>query len=254
MSLVQVRIGTQRNGRTAWLAPAAAASYERMVEDGCPRQDTITEAGRTNARQWELWRMYQRGQLVATAAYPGTSKHESGRAIDVDGPTRDWIRRHGARYGWMRDRVAREPWHMEYEYTRDTQLGRVTKPAPLKEVLTVSDIKAILDAIADTRSEVITTKAGVGRLEQAVPAIPGQVWGHAVPDLADPEQTPRGLAWIIQRIRREVNRTHGRAAETLQAVSTLDVSEVDPAALAAAIPDGLATAVADELGRRLGQR
>lgn len=131
MSITQVRIGTDRYGRTAWLEPAAAASYERMVEDGCPREDSITEAGRTNARQWELWNRYLRGELVATAAYPGTSKHETGRAIDVNGPTRTWIRKHGHRYGWMRDRVAREPWHMEYEISRDTQLGRAPTPEPI---------------------------------------------------------------------------------------------------------------------------
>lgn len=130
MSITQARIGTTRSGRPAWLERAAAASYRRMIEDGCPTGG-ITDAGRTRAEQQSLWSAYLQGRLVATAARPGTSKHETGRALDLAEPARAWVRRHGARYGWMRDRVRNEPWHMEYEYARDTQLGRAPKPAPI---------------------------------------------------------------------------------------------------------------------------
>jgi hypothetical protein len=100
-----------------WLAAAPAASYKRMRAAGCPAG--ITDAGRTYAEQAELYRRYLAGQLVATAARPGTSKHEKGNALDLPEPARAWVREHGAAYGWIKDRVSREKWHMEYDPSRD---------------------------------------------------------------------------------------------------------------------------------------
>ena len=114
----------RRNGKEAWLYGNAGLSYLRMLEDGLPG-GWISDAGRTNAEQWELYEKYKRGELLATAAYPGTSKHETGRALDIKaGPAQDWMRKHGHKYGWMRDRVKNEPWHFEYEFPNDTQIGR----------------------------------------------------------------------------------------------------------------------------------
>ena len=44
-----------------------------------------------------------------TVAKPGTSRHETGRAIDVPEPTRAWLHRTGAEYGWTNpaDNIAR---------------------------------------------------------------------------------------------------------------------------------------------------
>lgn len=152
----RVTIGKKRlSGKDAWLYAAPAASYRRMLEDGCPTGG-ITDAGRTYEEQKALYDAYKRGELVATAAKPGTSKHETGRALDLAEPARAWVRSHGAKYGWMRDRVRNEPWHFEYELDRDTQIGRTPKlPEPLKpttpqedtlSAAEVNEIKAHIDA------------------------------------------------------------------------------------------------------------
>lgn len=115
-----------------WLAPDAAASYQRMRRDGCP--PGITDAGRTRAEQQRLWERYLRGELVATAARPGTSLHETGLALDIPEPARAWVRAHGEAYGWIKDVVRNEPWHMTYVPARDTHPGSVVAlPADLPE-------------------------------------------------------------------------------------------------------------------------
>lgn len=111
-------------GTGHWLSPPAAAAYLRMRAAGCPR--AITDAGRTYREQEILYRMYLRGQLRATAARPGTSKHESGRALDLPEPARSWVRSNGAAFGWIKDTVRREPWHFEYIAAMDR---RTSAPA-----------------------------------------------------------------------------------------------------------------------------
>lgn len=108
----------RRNGKAAWLRRNAARAYKRMVRRGTPR-NCVSDAGRTNAEQWEMWRRYLRGELPATAAYPGTSKHETGLALDLREPARKWVRKFGKHYGWIKDRVRNEPWHFEYDPKRD---------------------------------------------------------------------------------------------------------------------------------------
>lgn len=122
MALAAVGIGVKTSGRSAWLDAPAAESYKRMLRAGCPG-GCITDAGRTYTEQAELWRQYLAGLLPATAAPPGTSKHESGRALDLAEPARSWVRAHGADYGWIKDRVRREPWHLEYQADRDRHAG-----------------------------------------------------------------------------------------------------------------------------------
>ena len=61
------------------------------------------------------------------AAVPGTSNHGWGVAVDLcggvesyDSLRHQWLRRHGARYGWVNPPWAQqfgtlpEPWHWEY--------------------------------------------------------------------------------------------------------------------------------------------
>lgn len=81
----------------------------------------VNEGWRTHARQWQLWRAYQAGGTLA--AYPGTSRHESGNAIDVQVISRG---RSGGRLNIGDDSKARsiayrlgfrwtvpgEPWHI----------------------------------------------------------------------------------------------------------------------------------------------
>ena len=49
------------------------------------------------------------------AATPGTSNHGLGISIDVHpGPIHTWLKRNGARFGWVND-VPSEPWHWSYK-------------------------------------------------------------------------------------------------------------------------------------------
>lgn len=111
--MITTVIGAKRSGRPAWLRADAAASYTRMLTAGMPTGG-ITDAGRTNAEQWQLWWAYLRGELAATAAYPGTSLHETGLALDLTGAALAWVRAWGRPYGWVIDTVPGEPWHVVY--------------------------------------------------------------------------------------------------------------------------------------------
>lgn len=93
-----------------WLEPAAAASYVRARAAGMPAG--ITDAGRTREEQAALYARYLRGELTATAAKPGESRHEAGRALDLPERPAAWLAAHPD-HGWRRT-IAREPWHFEY--------------------------------------------------------------------------------------------------------------------------------------------
>lgn len=114
---VQVTISdvNRRTGMPAWLSPLAALAYERAKRDGMPG-GCVSDAGRTYAEQRQMWDAYRRGELIATAAYPGTSKHERGNALDLREPARSWLRSR-PEYGFVKDRVSNEPWHFEHDGT-----------------------------------------------------------------------------------------------------------------------------------------
>lgn len=117
-----------------WLDAPAARSYDRMLAAGMPAGG-ITEAGRTRARQEYLWSEYLAGRLIATAARPGTSRHERGAALDMvtSSPAHAWLIAHGARHGWTRPLLHAakpEPWHWEYAPTWDRHLTDDTAPVP----------------------------------------------------------------------------------------------------------------------------
>ena len=127
-----------------WLAPAAAASYKRMLAAGMPGGG-IASAGRTFEEQKALWRAYKagRGNL---AAEPGKSLHESGRALDITRLTaaQRWAARGGKplhatpgesiqanEYGWIRSVngvTHNEPWHFMYVQDKDLHLGKPQAP------------------------------------------------------------------------------------------------------------------------------
>lgn len=139
-----------------WLSPAAAASWRRMRAAGMP-SGGITEAGRTRARQEYLYAQYLAGKLVAYAAVPGSpeSRHETGHAIDIQtaSAAQAWLIAHGAAYGWARPLLNRpkpEPWHWEYDLTRDRHLAgpiTTTPPAPEEDVMaSLADVQAAVAA------------------------------------------------------------------------------------------------------------
>lgn len=108
-----------------WLADDAAASLAR-VDARLGRALDVNEAGRTAARQWELWDRYAAGdRTIGKPAYPGSSPHESGQAIDTDDRV-SWI----AQHGWIAD-VPGEPWHYRYYAHLDKYVG--TTPTPVDE-------------------------------------------------------------------------------------------------------------------------
>ena len=88
----------------------------------------ITDAYRTYAQQKSLYDRWKAGTFSApSVAYPGTSLHETGRALDlrdsgstpgvtVSGNVRsNWIRNNAAKYGFNPAGYGfREPWHVEY--------------------------------------------------------------------------------------------------------------------------------------------
>lgn len=69
------------------------------------------------------WRRSPYYSHVAVAI-PGTSKHGTGTAVDVPETQRAWFRKSGAFYGWFNPKWAQdpktfEPWHWEYDPTKD---------------------------------------------------------------------------------------------------------------------------------------
>lgn len=129
---------------TRWLEAVAADSYARMIAAGCP--GGVTDAGRDPQAQINLflarykpqatgsgpygdvrhWRgtRYVRVSSAGPVGVPGTSRHESGLALDLPEPARAWVRNHGAAYGWIGGIVKGEPWHFEYQAARDTKAPR----------------------------------------------------------------------------------------------------------------------------------
>lgn len=118
-------------GLTPALAHAVDQASERASEDGVRLR--ITSGARTEAEQDDLWReaLVRYGSPEAARQQvlpPEESAHVRGEAIDVDGPSADWIEEHGWRYGlcipyWN------EWWHVELR-TEPGQPCPAKKPDP----------------------------------------------------------------------------------------------------------------------------
>lgn len=111
-------------GGRGWLNDDAAASLHRMdAQKGSLVQ--VTEAGRTNAQQWALWNRWQAGgtynrpPYLYQPAYPGTSPHEAGNAIDSND---SWLLSYGGRNGWRRN-IPSDVVHWIYEPWNDQYAG-----------------------------------------------------------------------------------------------------------------------------------
>ena len=127
--------------RGHWLIAPAAASYARMLAAGMPTGG-VASAGRTHAEQTALWDAYKAG-TGNLAAYPGTSLHESGLALDLTRgtPAQLWAAHDGDPYhvasgehirandyGWRRT-VPSEAWHFSYDAAKDKHIPAPTAPA-----------------------------------------------------------------------------------------------------------------------------
>lgn len=234
----QVHIGTTSYGRH-WLESLAAASWFRMVGDGCPAGG-VTDAGRTQQEQVDVFLRYFTTSYAASAkhdprvwggvtywrrpgrpsaATPGSvqARHTYGRALDLNGATKAWVRSHGHRYGWVKDLVRGEDWHMEYQPLRDVQLTRsvtvvrppvVAAPAPvelggLEEVLMAGPARVRLDSGATTFVDV-STGAFVGIPNTEVDGVLGDTFGG--PKVAVNQRQLDVLAEFTRRVRDQLRR------------------------------------------------
>lgn len=197
-----------------------------MLAAGCPAGG-ITDAGRTRAEQAALYADYLAGRLKATAAKPGTSKHETGRALDLAEPARSWVRTHGAPFGWVRDRVKNEPWHLEYQADKD-QRAKAAPAAPKAE--TGDDDMFVL-----IQPEKGYWLVGPGFAHQ----LNGEEWNEAVGKLRD--------AGIVKQHIFEAGPVGQRRFDVTLAAFTQN----DRAATAASAGGVTPAQVADEFARRL---
>lgn len=97
----------RRDAAAAWNAPGGPA-------DAGLRPGGDDSSYRPLDRQEYFWGLYQsgRGNL---AAVPGTSNHGWGIAVDIpNGWEQEWMREHGAKYGWQKTEAFSEPWHWTY--------------------------------------------------------------------------------------------------------------------------------------------
>lgn len=109
-----------KDAARAWNAPGGPA------DNGCVPTGS-NSSYRTYEKQVEYWNMYQAG-TGNLAAYPGTSNHGLGLAVDLATPAmRAWIDQHGAKYGWQKTEAMSEWWHVNF-------VGGVTFPPPFKAI------------------------------------------------------------------------------------------------------------------------
>jgi hypothetical protein len=105
--------------------PDAAAAFDRMndalyAETGHRLTMTANQDSyRSLAKQQKLWDAHAANPSgTPSAAWPGTSNHGLGLAIDVTGMTNavtaKWMRAHADDYGYRINRIKSEPWHIEY--------------------------------------------------------------------------------------------------------------------------------------------
>lgn len=91
----------------------AAASWNAGPAKAGLRPLGPNSSYRTYEKQVEFYNLYGAGR----AAYPGTSNHGWGHAVDLaDGGRwmREWIIEHGHQFGWYWGEVTSEPWHCTF--------------------------------------------------------------------------------------------------------------------------------------------
>lgn len=99
---------------------ALQKAYQQKFGQSLP----VISGGRTYQEQARLYALYKsgRGNL---AAPPGTSNHESGRAVDFGGPAhgyspqQTWLAQNAPKFGWHwagKNFSQVEPWHFEAMY------------------------------------------------------------------------------------------------------------------------------------------
>lgn len=109
------------------LSPQAAASWFRTIADGNPGR-VINSSTRDYATQLDWYRNKGEPGYPKYVADPNESKHvwrpndkrdKGARALDLNDPARAWMVKNGARHGWFRPWPDIEPWHFEYDISKD---------------------------------------------------------------------------------------------------------------------------------------
>lgn len=98
---------------------ALQGAYKKQFGTDLP----VLEGGRDRARQTYLYNLYLQGK-GNLAAKPGTSKHETGRAVDLGGPAHSrgtaqhtWLAQNAPNFGWYwAGKNFGEAWHFEAMY------------------------------------------------------------------------------------------------------------------------------------------
>jgi len=103
-------------------AAGALAKMQAAYQARWGQPLTVNSGGRTFAEQTALYNAFKAGK-GNLAAKPGTSVHESGRAVDFGGaahgfgPQQSWLASVAGQYGfaWTGKNFSQvEPWHFEY--------------------------------------------------------------------------------------------------------------------------------------------
>jgi hypothetical protein len=90
-----------------WEAPGGPA--DAGLEPTGPELSTYRDI----AGQNKTWAIYQAGGNLA--AFPGTSEHGCGRAVDLKSSWMwAWMWAHGAAFGWKKTEAFSEPWHWNF--------------------------------------------------------------------------------------------------------------------------------------------
>lgn len=142
---------------TKRLRTDAAQSYARMRKAGLP--SGITSAYRSWAAQQKLRDAYLRGK-GNYAAKPEDSNHVKGTAVDVPVKAANWIRHHGAKYGWTP--VANERWHFDYTPSKDAIGIAAAREAAAKKA--AAEAKARAAAAAKKRAKAIADMKAIQKI------------------------------------------------------------------------------------------
>ena len=193
-----VTVGTDAYGRPAQFQPNAAASWNRMRAAGMPHD--VSDTYRDLARQWDYY--LDPPNSAGLAAYPGTSSHGEGLAVDARGKCLDWLAEHGKAHGWIRT-IAKEPWHFVYHPGRDQYVGAgggatITTPPIVKDWFDMAT-KAELEQIirrADFIRFTLAAKPGV-RCEASMAAGTWRVY-RTEAEITARENVLRSREWVIE--------------------------------------------------------
>ena len=97
----------RKDAAAAWNAPHGPA-------DNGLRPGGSMSSYRTLGEQEYLYHLFVTGQ-GNLAAFPGTSNHGLGIAIDCPNAwEQEWLREHGHEFGWAKTEAFSEPWHWNY--------------------------------------------------------------------------------------------------------------------------------------------